>query len=98
MGGSNNNGLDDVNAGDDKIKVDLGHVDGGGGDSKDGGGVDDVGSVHGNGGDDAVCIDGHSKVDVVITTNTHYKITPNTLSTLKIWHKNRKKNKNLTVN
>ena len=49
--GSNKDlGLDDVNAGDGKNKVDLGEVYNGGGDSNDYVGVDDVGKVNTNGG------------------------------------------------
>ena len=45
--------LDNVNAGDDENKVDLGGVYNGGGDSNDNVEVDDVGRVNANGGDDA---------------------------------------------
>ena len=52
--GSNKDvGLDDINAGDGKNKVDLGEVYNGGGDSNDDVGVDDVGKVNTNGGGDA---------------------------------------------
>lgn len=55
MGGSNNDdGLNDVNAGDSETKVDL---------SDAGGGVDDVNSVNSNDGDDVNFGDGDSKVD-----------------------------------
>ena len=54
MDGSNKDvGLDDINAGDGKNKVDLGEVYNGGGDSNDDVGVDDVGKVNTNGGGDA---------------------------------------------
>ena len=54
MDGSNKDvDLDNVNAGDDENKVDLGGVYNGGGDSNDNVEVDDVGRVNANGGDDA---------------------------------------------
>ena len=65
MDGSNKDkdvGLDDINADDGKCKVDLGNVHSCGGDSNDGGGVDDIGGVYTNGGDDANCGEGDSKV------------------------------------
>ena len=52
-GGNKDVGLDNVNAVDGENKVDLGDVYDGGGESNDDVGVDDVGGVNINGGDDA---------------------------------------------
>ena len=53
MDGNNKDvGVDNGNAGDGKNKVDLGDVYNGGGGSNDDVGVDDVGRVNTNGGDD----------------------------------------------
>ena len=46
-------GLDNINAGVNDNKVDLGDVYSGGSDSNDGGWVDDVGGIDTNGGDNA---------------------------------------------
>ena len=60
--GSNKDvGLDNVNGGDGKNKVDLGDVYNGGGDSNNDDGVDDVGRVNTNGGDAADLGNGDSK-------------------------------------
>ena len=62
--GSNKDvGLDNVNAGDGENKVDLGDMYNGGGDSNDDVGVDDVGRVNTNGGDDADFGNDDSKFD-----------------------------------
>ena len=45
-------GFDDVITGDCEKNIDLGDVYSGGGDSKDGDGVDDIGAGDNNGGDD----------------------------------------------
>ena len=50
---NSNDGLDDADASDSAIGVDLGDVDNGG--------VDDVGGVDTNGGAEANCSDGDSK-------------------------------------
>ena len=55
--------LDNVNAGDGENKVDLGDMYNGGGDSNDNVGVDDVGRVNTNGGDDADFGNNDSKFD-----------------------------------
>ena len=52
-----------VNAGDGENKVDLGDVYNGGGNSNDDVGVDDVGRVNTNGGDDADFGNSDSKFD-----------------------------------
>ena len=72
MGGSNNDdGLNDVNAGDSKTKVDF---------SDAGGGVDDVNAVNSNDGDDVNFGDGDSKVDC--GDNNKYAIQDNNKHTL----------------
>ena len=61
---SNKNvGLDNVNAGHGENKVDLVDVYNGGGDSNDDAGVEDVGGVNINGGDDADFGNGDSRFD-----------------------------------
>ena len=71
MGGSNNDdGLNDVNAGDSKTKVDF---------SDAGGGVD-VNGVNSNDGDDVNFGDGDSKVDC--GDNNKYAIQDNNKHTL----------------
>ena len=62
--GSNKNlGLDNVNVVDDENKVDLADVHSEGSDSNDDVGVEDVGGVNTNGGDDADFGIGDSKFD-----------------------------------
>ena len=56
-------GVDNVNAGDGEKKVDLGNVCSCVGDKNDDIGVDRVGWVNTNDGDDADCGDGDSKFD-----------------------------------